>query len=148
MPIYFYLCCGLNPSVSDLPQLTNRLQQIIMGTGVIISLILWSKIQYFKFQIAVAPLENIIKPSRGNLWPENHQLKDMPRIFSTLLMLILTIIFQYLVNNINLNLYPNHLVEHFFRYYWTNVIASFLVFIHFKKPSRILSFWRKTLFNK
>jgi hypothetical protein len=119
-----------------------------MGTGVIISLILWSKIQYFKFQIAVDPSENIRDSSRGNLWVADNDFKDIPRLFSIILMFILTVILQYLVNNIDLNLYPNHLVEHFFRYHWTNVIVFSFVFIHFKEPSRILSFWRKTLFKE
>ena len=145
MPIYFYLCCGVNPSKIDLPQLTNRLQQIIMAAGLLISLILWSKIQYFKLKNAVVPLENI---SRGNLLLSDHHLKDIHRIFSVILMFILTVIFQYLANRIDLNLYPNHLVEHFFRYYWINVIVSSFVIIHFKNPSRILSFWKKTLLKE
>jgi hypothetical protein len=133
----------MSPLENSLPCLRTGLLQSVMVISCLISLILWSKIQYFKHQNRIVS----ILPKNNSSWAKDTYLKDSYRIFLTILMFVVSVFFQWYINNVavpNLNSYPGHLIEHLFRYYWVNVMASFSVFIHFKNPVRILSFWKIT----
>lgn len=148
--IYFYLCSGTNPNENNLPRLRTGVLQCIMATGFLTSLILWAKIKYFKFQNRVVSIRKQNASIEGQTMITDNHPEDLVRIFSTILMIILSVVFQWYVNNMTvqqINSYPSHLIEHLFRYYWVNVMASFSVFIHYRKPKRIFTFWM-SLFHR
>lgn len=134
-PIYFYLCCGLKPPEDDLSNPKVRILQIIVLFGILSSLLLVFKVEHFKKR-------NKLKISGQNL--ENHacgrvnehQFEGVAKLFSTTLIFVLTLFFQFILNKIppqDLNVFPGNLAEHIFRVYWTNLISSFLYFTHFKR---------------